>query len=73
MRRAVNARGEAADYHKPDLAPPKFTQELRRIRAELKPGRYRMKVLITDLDTGQNAVREKLFLVLNAKAAGLKH
>ncbi len=43
-------------------------QELRRIRAELKPGRYRARVQVTDLQSGQVAVREKLFLINSDKA-----
>jgi len=41
---------------------------LRRIRAELKPGRYRARVQVTDLQSGQVAVREKLFLINSDRA-----
>lgn len=42
-------------------------QELRRVTADLAPGRYRVSVRITNLRTLDTAVREKLFLVVDRK------
>lgn len=50
------------------VAPPEASttvgvQERRRIEADLGEGRYRVRVVVTDLATGERATREELFLV----------
>ena len=38
-------------------------QELRRVTPNLKPGRYRIRISVTDRTSGQSVTREKMFLV----------
>ena len=42
-------------------------QELRQISAELKPGRYRVEVTVTNLQTQENASSETEFVVIKRK------
>lgn len=42
-------------------------QELRRVTADLSPGRYKVTVRVTNLRTSEVAAREKLFLVTDRK------
>lgn len=39
-------------------------QELRDLQAQLDPGRYRMRVQVTELGSGRTATRERMFIVL---------
>lgn len=42
-------------------------QELRDLQAQLDPGRYRMRIRVTELTSGRTATREKLFVVLKSR------
>lgn len=39
-------------------------QELRDLQVDFEPGRYRINIRVTDLQTGRTAQREKMFIVL---------
>lgn len=45
-------------------APDGRLQELRRVQPNLRPGRYRIRVTVTNLLTGESAIRERLFSVM---------
>jgi hypothetical protein len=53
-----------------DVAPDRRhlggVQELRDLQADFEPGRYRINIRVTDLQTGRTAQREKMFIVLPA-------
>ncbi|MBI4544618.1 MAG: hypothetical protein HY703_05465, partial [Gemmatimonadetes bacterium] len=44
--------------------PDNLLQEVRRVAAEFRPGRYRLRLRITNLSTQEAAVRDRLFDVL---------
>jgi GWxTD domain-containing protein len=53
-----------------DVAPDRRhlggVQELRDLQADFEPGRYRINIRVTNLQTGRTAQREKMFIVLPA-------
>ncbi|MFO7260894.1 MAG: hypothetical protein DIU52_007045 [bacterium] len=67
LRRLVGA-GDAIRLRFTGVAPPDAdttigVQERRRVEADLDDGRYRVRVVVTDLATGERATREEVFLV----------
>lgn len=49
------------------LDPNRNVQELRRVSPSLKPGRYRARVTVTNLEDQQSATVEKAFIVIERK------
>lgn len=45
------------------LAAPGTVQELRRISGDVRPGRYRVRITVTDLAADRSATREKEFVI----------
>ena len=48
-------------------ADPSVVQELRRIKGDLKPGRYRITIQVKELATGKVATRDREFVVAKKK------
>lgn len=71
VKRLFGGRARTINVAFDDVAPDvRFrggVQELRDLQVQLDPGRYRMRVEVTELESGRAATRERLFIVLEEK------
>ncbi len=73
VKRLFGGGGPAVRLRFEGVAQPEsdgVVREIRSVESELSPGRYRVRILVTDGETGRSATRERPFTVIERREEG---